>query len=260
MIVTFVAIILIILISFTSQGRKAVSSVEGLISRAMVPVQKTLFTGSQYAKNFFSSLMEIGTLKENNRELEEEVKVLKQQQVDLETIKNENERLTELLNYQKNNPQYDYIVADIVAIDPEVWFNIFVIDKGSNHGIEKNMAVVISDGLVGKVVEVASGTSKILAISDTSSMINGVSSRTGDYIRIQGNIENTLEGFIAPDAKLIPGDLIVTSGLGGIYPDNIIIGEVESVIKEEGMLEKTVIINPAVDFRQLNEVFILKKK
>jgi rod shape-determining protein MreC len=260
MIVTFVAIILIILISFTSQGRETVSSVEGLISKAMVPVQKTIFTGSQYVKNFFGSIIEIGTLKETNKELEEEVKVLKQQQVDLETIKNENERLTSLLNYQKNNPQYDYIVADIVSIDPEVWFNVFVIDKGSKDGIQKNMAVSISEGLVGKVVEVASGTSKVLAISDIGSMVNGVSSRTGDYIRIQGSIDKTLEGFIDPDAKLIPGDIIVTSGLGGIYPDNIIIGEVESVIKEEGMLEKTVIISPAVDFKQLNEVFILKKK
>ena len=260
MIVTFVTIILIILISFTSKGRESVSYVEGFISRAMVPVQKTIYTGSQYVKNFFGSIIEIGTLKQSNKELEEEIKLLRQQQVELEVIRNENKRLVDLLNYQKNNPQYDYIVADIVSIDPEVWFDIFVINKGSRDGIEKNMAVSVSEGLVGKVMEVASDTSKVLAISDTGSMINGMSSRTGDYIRIQGNIENTLEGLVAPDVKLIPGDLIVTSGLGGIYPDNIIIGEVESVVKKEGMLEKTVIITSAVDFQQLNEVLVLKKK
>lgn len=260
MIVAFIAIILIILISFTSQGREKVSSIEGLISKAMVPVQKTIFTGSQYVKNFFASIIEIGTLKETNKELKEEIKNLRQQQVDLETIKNENERLTKLLNYQKSNPQYDYIVAKIVSIDPEVWFNVFIIDKGSKDGIKKNSAVAVSEGLVGKVVEVSSGTSKVLSISDTGSMINGVSSRTGDYIRIQGSTESTLEGFVTPEAKLISGDIIITSGLGGIYPDNIIIGEVEKVKKEIGMLEKTVIINPAVDFKQLKEVTVLKKK
>jgi len=260
MIVALITIILISLISFTSQGREKVSSIEGLISKAMVPVQKTIFTGSQYVKNFFSSIIEIGTLKETNKVLKEEIKILKQQQVEFEAIKNENERLIKLLNYQKSNPQYDYSIAKIVSIDPEVWFNVFIIDKGSQDGITKNSAVCVSEGLVGKVVEVASGTSKVLAITDTGSMINGVSSRTGDYIRIQGSTGSTLEGFVVPEAKLIPGDIIVTSGLGGIYPENIIIGEVEEVKKKVGMLEKTVVINPAVDFHQLKEVIVFKKK
>ena len=138
----------------------------------MVPVQKTIFTGSQYVKNFFSSIIEIGTLKETNKVLKEEIKILKQQQVEFEAIKNENERLIKLLNYQKSNPQYDYSIAKIVSIDPEVWFNVFIIDKGSQDGITKNSAVCVSEGLVGKVVEVASGTSKVLAITDTGSMIN----------------------------------------------------------------------------------------
>lgn len=259
-IVALIAIILMVSISFTSKGRETISSVEGFISRAMVPVQRVLFTGSQYAKNFFVSIVEIGTLKQTNKVLEEDMKLFKQQQVELEALKNENERLADLLEYKKNNPKYEYLVANIVAIDPEVWFNIFVIDKGTNDGIEKDMAVSIHDGLVGKVVETASASSKVLSISDTGSMINGKSSRTGDYIRIQGTTDKNLEGFVTPDVELVPEDLIVTSGLGGIYPDDIIIGEVEKVVKKQGMLEKKVIIRPAVDFQQLNEVLVLKKK
>ena len=111
------------------------------------------------------------------------------------------------------------------------------------------------EGLVGKVVEVASGTSKVLAIIDRK-RINGMS-RTGDYIRIQGT-GSTLEGFVVPEVKLIW--IYCNIRVSGIYPENIIIGEVEEVKKKVGMLEKTVVINPAVDFHQLKEVIVFKKK
>ncbi len=260
MIVALVTIILIISISYTSKGRDTVTFVEGFISRSMAPIQRTLYRGTQHVKNFFGGIMEIGSLKERNQHLEEEIKKLKEQQVELEILRNENERLSKLLNFQKNNRQFDTIIADIVSIDPEAWFNVFVINKGSKDGIEKDMPVAVSEGLVGKIIEVASNTSKVLAISDTSSMVNGLCTRTGDYMRVQGTVSNSLDGFVNPDASLIPGDLVVTSGLGGIYPQNIIIGEVERVEKKEGMLEKRVIIQPAVDFQQLNEVLVLKKK
>lgn len=260
MIVAMVTIILLVLIVSTAQGRSYVTKAEGLISRAIAPVQKTLYTGTQYIKNFFGSISEIGTLKETNQELEEEIADLKKQQVKLNNLDNENERLKDLLDFQKENPQYEYIAADIVSIDPEVWFNVFVIDKGAEDGVEKNMAICVQEGLVGKVIEVADSTSKVLAISDPSSMVNGVISRTGDHIRMQGNTYSSVDGYVAPDAQLIPGDIIVTSGLGGVFPEDIILGEVESVEKKEGMLEKEVNIVPAVDFQQLKEVLILKKK
>lgn len=260
MIVALATIILLIFIGFTSGGRNQVTYVEGLISKSIAPVQKVLYSGSRYVHNFFTSIFEIGTLKETNKELQKEISELKQKQASLEDIQNENTRLSKLLDYQKANPQYDYIVADIVAVDPEVWFNVFTIDKGSDDGLKRNMPVVVSEGLVGKIVEVSKDTAKVLSISDASSMVNGIASRTGDYIRIKGNVDTVLEGNITPDVKLMPGDLIVTSGMGGIFPEGIMIGEVESVTKEKGLLEKSVMMKPAVEFKKLNEVLVLKKK
>src|SRR5699024_6252128 len=156
-----------------------------------------------------------------------------------------------LLDFQRENPQYDYITANIVYIDPEVWFNVFIIDKGAEDGVERNMAISVKEGLWGRVIEVADRTSNVLSMSDSTSMINGIISRTGDHIRIQGNSYSSLDGYVDPDAQLIPGDIIVTSGLGEVFPKDMILGEVKSVKKEEGMLEKNVNIIPAVDFQQL---------
>ena len=102
MIVALVTIILIISISFTSKGRDTVTYVEGLLSSAMAPIQKTLYRSTQYVKNFFGGIIEIGTLREKNQILEEEIKKLKEQQVELDILMDENERLSKLLNFQKN--------------------------------------------------------------------------------------------------------------------------------------------------------------
>lgn len=260
MIVALIAIILLVLITFTAHGRGSLTKGESFLSKAVAPIQKTLYSGTQYIRNFFGSIVEIGSLKETNEELEEEINELKKKQVELDTLKSENERLKKLLNFHQENPQYDYIVANIVSIDPEVWFDVFVIDKGSTDGIKKNMPVCVKEGLVGKVVEVGRNTAKVFAISDTGSVVNGVVSRTGNYIRIQGNSNSTLEGYVDPDVQLIPGDMIVTSSLGKVFPENLMIGEVESIEKQSGMLEKKVNIVPAADFQKIKEVLILKQK
>lgn len=260
MIVALIAIILLVLITFTAHGRESLTKGESFLSKAVAPIQRTLYSGTQYIKNFFGSIIEIGGLRDTNEKLEEEINELKKKQVELDTLKSENERLKKLLNFQQENPQYDYIAADIVSIDPEVWFDVFVIDKGLADGVQKNMPICVKEGLVGKVIEVGRNTAKVLAISDTGSVVNGVVSRTGNYVRIQGNSDSTLEGYVDPKAKLVPGDMIVTSGLEKIFPENLMIGEVESIEKQSGMLEKKVNIVPAVDFQKIKEVLILKKK
>ncbi|WP_213818479.1 rod shape-determining protein MreC [Garciella nitratireducens] len=260
MIVLIITIILLILIAFTAQGRERLSKGESFVSRAVVPVQKTLYSITYHIKNFFGSITEVSSLRDTNEKLQKEIIELKKNQVELETLKSENERLKKLLNFQKKNSQYNYITAEIVSIDPEVWFDVFIIDKGFSDGIQKNMPICVEEGLVGKVIEVGENTSKILAISDTGNMVNGEIARTGDYIRIQGNGNSTLEGYVDPDVQLIPGDMIITSGLGNVFPENLIIGEVKSIEKQPGMLEKKVNIVPAVDLKQLKEVLILKKK
>src|SRR5699024_230145 len=132
-----VTIILLVLIISTFQGRNHITNAESLIHRTIAPVQKTLYTGSQYIKNFLGSISEIGSIKETNQKLEDEITDLKKQQVKFDNLENDNVRLKSLLDFQRENPQYDYLTANIVSIDPEVWFNVFIIDKGAQDGVER---------------------------------------------------------------------------------------------------------------------------
>ncbi|MFZ7131441.1 MAG: rod shape-determining protein MreC [Eubacteriales bacterium] len=257
-IITMILLTLFISIGLTSQGRANTTIVESVVSKTASPVEKILYSSSQYLRNVYDFLQNLYSLKQRNEELEQRIDEFEIKIADYDQKVKENAELLELLQFKNENEKYDFISASVVGIDPYEGFQSFIIDKGSTKGITKDMTVVLNEGLVGRVSEVSLGTSKVLSIVDTDSMFNGKSVRTNDYVRIIGDTNNELIGYIDFEADITEDDMIVTSGLSGKFPPDIVIGKVKKVEEQTGKLEKLIRIEPAVDIEKVNKVLIIK--
>lgn len=256
--IIFLVLFLLLCIGATSQGRSNTTIVEGIISESISPMEKVLYSSSQYIKNFYNFVTNLSSLKKRNEDLEQELMDYRVKLADYDRIVKENSELLELLEFKKENKKFEYISASVISIDPYKNFSLFVIDKGETSEVEKDMIVVLNEGLVGRVLEVSIGTSKVLSITDTTSMFNGKCVRTNDYVRITGDENNTLLGYIDFEADIVEEDIIVTSGYSGVFPKNIVVGEVIEVQEQNGKLEKLIKIKPAVDMEKINKVLIIK--
>ncbi|MPW24843.1 rod shape-determining protein MreC [Alkalibaculum sp. M08DMB] len=258
--ITIISMVLFLLfcIGATSGGRDNTTMPEGAIRVVTSPVERVLYSTSQYIRNLYDFIVSLPSLKARNEQLEKELKENQVKLADYDMKVVENNELHEILDFTTDNNDYEYIPSSVISIDPYKGFSVFVIDKGSSDGVKKNMTVVLSEGLVGRVLEVSTGTSKVLSIIDTSSMFNGVSVKSKDYIRVTGDENNRLKGYADFEALINPGDIVVTSGMTGIFRKNIVVGIVKEVLTQEGKLEKLIIIEPSVDLSKVNKVLIIK--
>ena len=198
---------------------------------------------------------EIDSLTEQVQRLETELEFA-------EAAKEENMRLQALLGFTEEFPQYLYVPAKIIASDPNSWFMEFTINRGANQGIVVNSAVVNEDGLVGRVIEVYPNSSKVLSIIDPQSAVPVVAQRSRDNGIAGGGIDPYADepdirmSYLQNDADLVPGDIVVSSSLMGIFPMGIVVGEVKEVVREDSS-EKYAIITPSVDFAHLENLLII---
>lgn len=249
---------LVLGIGLTSGGRVHTTAPEGLISSGVGSISRMFYYSSQYVNNFYEFISDLSTLKSRNEELEDLLIEYKSNLTDYEKMAQENKELKSLLEFKEENAQYEYVSASVLSIDPDLGFSVFVINRGSNDGVGNNMTVILKEGLVGRVVEVSSSTSKVLSIIDRNSMFNGVCVRTRDYVRITGDDNYMLKGYVDSEAEIQAGDIITTSGLTGSFKKDIVVGEVIEVLTSQGKMEKEVVIEPAVELEKLNNVLIIK--
>lgn len=247
------------LIGVTYSTQDFTQPVVSSVNMLAAPIQRIIYNSSLYIYTFYNDILDIGSLRAENELYQEEILTLTEQLKDYELTKTENENLREMLNFQLSSPEYEHISADIVSIDPDTGFSLFTINKGSQDGIEEGMTVVFGDGLVGKIDEVSSTTSKVVSITDQIAIFNGQDTSTGDYIRITGGEDNILIGQVAHDAAVNVGDIVVTSGIAEVYPQGIIVGTIESIEEESGLMEKSLTISSNVDFNSLSMVMVLKE-
>ena len=183
----------------------------------------------------------------------------------MQELEAENERLRQLLSYVEENASYSYITARVVTKDPGYYFDAFVINAGYNDGVAVDDAVITADGLVGRVIETGGTYSVVMAIIDARSSVSGTVERTRDNGVVNGVAQPDSTGslcemvFLPLEAELLPGDRVISNGLGGIYPSGFLIGTVVEVSSTTTTSGLTVKIEPAVDFLHLEEVMIVKQ-
>ena len=180
---------------------------------------------------------------------------------ELEEMRLENERLSELLNYSSSIGNYELCTARVIAKSTGIWFRTLTLNAGTNKGVDVDMAVICSDGLVGRVTEVGYDWCKVTSIIDSSSTVPILVERTRDNCMARGILDGSsdeavMELYYLPTDRtnLTPGDTVVTSGMGGIYPKGLIVGTVKEVMIGG---EVSAIITPSVDFMHLEEVAVI---
>jgi len=200
----------------------------------------------------------MGTADENTR-LTKEVRHLQSQLSALTEISLENERLRSLLNFSKE-VDLPVLPAQVIAEDVAGWFRTVVIDKGLSDGVREGMPVVVAEGVVGRVIRSAPDQARVLLVTDPSSAVASLVQRNRTRGVCRGQGETLSLDFVLRMDDLTPGDTIVTSGTGGIFPKGLVVGIVQEATRKEYGLFQEVTVGPAVDFSRLEEVLVLIKE
>jgi rod shape-determining protein MreC len=210
------------------------------------------------ARDFLTTPRDITQLREQNAVLESQVTQLQTQLIQMEERLGEAQVCFALLDFARTNPQYEYIAATVIGREISPFLQYIIIDKGTNDGIRYGMPVVTQQGLVGRVDAVIAAAARIKLITDSTSVVNVRLQSAETEAQLHGSLTGDVSLDMIPlDESVEPGDVVLTSGLGGNYPPNIFIGQVLSVQHRENALFQTASVQPIVDFNSINAVLVV---
>ena len=207
-------------------------------------------------------IWEMRAYKEDNKKLEAENIELKRQNRDIAAYREENERLQALLSLQDSMEGHSTVAARVISYSSESWFEAVEINRGTINGIAENNIVITPDGVVGKVTEAGPNYAIVTTILDKSSSVGIKISRTGGNGIVEGDSELAKNmqcklSFVDRSTPIIVGDVIETSGTGGIYPAGLVVGQVMSVSADSAGSLNYAVIDPAVEIDKLSEVLVI---
>lgn len=259
-IVTVAILILMAVSTITTDRANPAGDAVGTV---MSPVQRVFRSIGDATGNFFSRFRSNSSYREENEQLSARVAQLEEETRELNALRNENERLRGLLSLEETHSGYDMVGARVIAKDPGAWYSAFKIDKGAADGIKKNDVVMTDAGLVGYVYEVGTTWSNVVSVIDSRSAAGCVIERTGDTAVVEGSVELMNEGtchllYLSREAGVAVGDFVETSGLGGIYPEGLLIGKIKTLSVDSQGLYYEAVVEPTVDFERISEVMVIK--
>jgi len=252
-------IITVFIMTIDYHGKMYLNWLESIVLKAFSPFNRGISLVTANVKNYVGTIAKFKRMEEENKELREKIEATLQENAILKEKLIAYNRLKELLEL-KESFSYEMIPSLVISREPGNWFNSVIIDRGRVDGVKENMAVATYYGLVGRIVSVDSRTAKVLLILDQRSAVGGMIQRSRDIGVVKGSESNyCYMEYLSHDADIKINDIIITSGLGSIFPKGIKIGRVVGVKKEKHALFQDVLIRPEVDFTKLEEVFVVKK-
>lgn len=260
-------IILVALISYTLSDREKVSFPEQVIKDTVGFGQSVVAKPASYVTGLISNVDALLNTYDENQRLKSRLEEFGSLQAQVNELELENKELQKLLDKKSDLRAFDPIQATVIARNPDQWEEKLILNQGTSNGVQVNMAVLTSEGLVGKVVLATPFTSEVelLSTNNTNYRVSATISSKGKEAR------GLIEGYDAKrgelilkriDSKLVvkKGDKVTTSGLGGIFPKGILIGEVTKVSTDDFGLTKLAYVKPATDFQMLDHVIIAKRQ
>lgn len=230
----------------------------GWFNRLVVDMQGWVSDRYLAIADFLTVPRDVAALRQRNAELEAEVARLQTQVIQLQQQVAEKEILEALVGFARSSPESTYTVATVIGRDPSPFLRYVFIDVGSNQGIRRGMPVVTDQGLVGRVDAVIAEAARVQLITDPASAVTVTLQNSRTEALLTGSLTGDLSlDMIPQDASVQPGEIVLTSGLGGVYPPNILIGQVMTVRKLEAELFQQAAVQPNVDFSRLQYVLVI---
>ena len=208
--------------------------------------------------NILRSPGEVNELRQQNELLRTENAMLRSQLIELQEQQKDFTTLDALLKVARTRIGNSYLAAMVIGRDPSPFMRYVYINQGSDAGLRRGMPVLTDQGLAGRVVAVSAAAAEVQLITDSSSAVNVQLPESGADAMLIGSVTGdvTLE-MIPQEVEVKPGELILTSGLGGAYPPNLLVGQVVGVRKLETALFQTAAVQPVVDFTDLRWVLVI---
>jgi rod shape-determining protein MreC len=252
----FVLLSLILLSLSIGKGQEW-NPAEKIAVEIAAPFQR-LFTGTvSLVRDMWRSYFFLVQTRQENLLLKRRINLLEIENSKYQELLLANQRLRNLLRFRENTNE-PLLAARVIGWDPSGLFKSIILDKGESDGLTRNMPVVNSEGVVGRIVSISPNYAQALLITDQNSAIDGLvqSSRARGMLK-GGGSDGCYFDYVIKTSEIETGDRIVTSGLGGIFPKGLSLGAVKEINDSPNMLFKGVRVTPAVDFSKLEEVLIV---
>lgn len=257
--------VLVVLVAFLLRaaymgGLGTMSSyVLGLVT---TPLQQVSSRISYTVTGVLDTLFRAGEYRDENERLREELRQLREQLVDYETVKHENEQYRQFLELKDNNKDFQFELATVIGRSPDARFYSFTIDKGTIDGVALRDPVITADGLVGYISEVGPTYAQVITILDPTLHVGASNARTRDTGIVIGTVALAEQGkcklsYIDRESAVSRGDIITTSGVGGVFPKGLMIGVVDEVQVESHGMSLYAVLEPVVDIPSVKDVLVI---
>ena len=231
-----------------------------LVLEIVGPVQSLVSSVGDFLSDLWNNYFVLVQAAKQNEELQEKVNELNQHLVDYEELRLENARLQSLLDLRSSGAPAQ-VVAQVVGWDPSGNFRTAIINKGTNHGVRSQMAVINSQGVVGRIIWASPRYAKVLLLLDPNAAIDVLVQRSRAHGIVEGAGNDTLRlKYIVHAEEVMPGDVIIASGVEGVFPKGVLVGRVRAVDAGSADIFLPVELEPAVNFERLEEVAVILQR
>ena len=258
-----IAVFLAAIMAYAGANGRLTAAPQEILSVAVAPFQRAAAAVSNGVSSLWEKYTNIDAILEENEKLTTENAELRGQMVDYDKLKAENEAYKALANIQEQHPEMSYVSSFVIGRDPLDSFYGFTLDKGSLDGVEANDAITSDEGyLLGVVTEVDLTSCKVMTILHPSFNAAGVVSRTRDNGIITGSADYAAEGLcilsnLSRGTLTKANDQVITTGLGGVFPPDVLVGVVQELVPEASGKSTIAVIKPGADPRTVKHVFII---
>ena len=234
------------------------SSASNVFTGSLVNLQTWFSSRFIAVQEFLTAPRDVASLRQRNAELEAEVSELQAQVIQLQQQVGETEILAALVDFSRANPDNTYKAAEVIGRDPSPFLHYVIINRGSNDGILRGMPVFTDQGLVGRVDAVIANAARVQLITDPASNVNVRLENAETDASLVGSVTGDLElELISQETNVEAGDLVLTSGLGGGYPPDLIVGQVVNIRARDFDLFQQATVQPVVDFNRLQIILVI---
>lgn len=221
------------------------------------PIETVISWSLEQISSAFENYVYLWHTRQENRALLEENRKLLNSIANLRETEQENIRLKKLLHFEEQF-NLQAVVAKVIAKDVSTEFRSIRINRGESSGIKKNMAVLTNEGVVGRVLRTTHNTSDVVTIVDLLSAVDSVVERSRARGMVEGLTDDVCQlKYTVRTDDIQPGDILISSGLGGIFPKGVAVGTVSKVNKKPYGITQEVEVRPSVDFSKLEEVLVV---